>query len=171
MRLIAFALVGLMVLPDVACAAGQTPKVAVGTPYRIARAQLIEQGFDPVPLLRGPDEIVCEYHAELCGQFPEVSTCTVSGLPVCNYLFRRRSGGRFWIVRTLGEEDHPPYLDALLVDRVWRADRYDLHSHAPPRSAVRPWTDCRAVDRKTSPRPGGGAKTEPPERTCSSPRG
>lgn len=84
------------------------PALPKGIPYAAARARLLAAGFEPVPILkRSPqyvgDEPCRGEEAFLCAHFPEFQMCAASGAHFCNFLYRSRADGRFWIASTLGE--------------------------------------------------------------------
>ena len=122
-------LVTFALLPAAAPQAQAAPRPAItkGTPYPDARARLIRQGFDPVPIAKRGAAYTCEDHPELCRAFPEVISCTQAGGQFCNYLYRQRVDGRLWIVGSEGEEDaNPVDLRRLRVHAVWPAEDDDL---------------------------------------------
>ena len=101
-------LLACLLLATQAQAAAAKPHVKRGTPYADARAELIHQGFDPVRILLwdatlGKDQ-ACPGWSQVCVAYPEVMNCFVD-IPVCQFMYRRRSDGRYWTVNSLGEPD------------------------------------------------------------------
>jgi hypothetical protein len=88
-------------------AAPARPHVKRGISYADARAELIRQGFDPVRIVSWNSENhECRDIAwpDVCAAFRETMNCFVD-VPVCQFLYRRRSDGRYWTVNSLGEPD------------------------------------------------------------------
>jgi hypothetical protein len=125
MRLILTALLLLTLTPAAANAEGAFPKFAKGTLYTAVRARLIRLGIDPVPVRPRAHEIAGD--AALRRIWPELMTCAVED--PCNYLFRRRSDRRLWIVSTDGEADFSgphPRLNGVEFSASRTAGRLDL---------------------------------------------
>jgi len=80
---------------------GRKPRIALGTPYPEARRQLMAQGFDPVRIVAwGPGQ-QCGWTV-VCDKYKETFSCA-GDAPLCEFLYRRRSDGRYWSVETRGE--------------------------------------------------------------------
>ena len=111
MRLLALALFALLLLADPALAAQKPPHIKPNTPYPDARRELIRQGFDPVRVVYWADVVSgkCEdaADADICRRYPEVLNCAGAGggWSPCEFLFRGRADGRYWMVYTDGEPD------------------------------------------------------------------
>jgi hypothetical protein len=98
-------LCGLLARTSGAQAAPVRPQVKADTPYPDARRQLIQQGFVPVHVLwasENPGE--CDADRRVCRRYSEVIACAGAGArSPCEFLFRHKLSGRYWIVATEGE--------------------------------------------------------------------
>jgi len=74
-----------------------------GEPYGQARARLLKLGFEPVRFARTPDFDPCRY-ADDCDRYPEVLSCSGTGVAVCQFAFFDRHQRRYILITTYGEE-------------------------------------------------------------------
>lgn len=67
------------------------------TPYVAARQQLIDGGFDPVPVFGRPGGATCKTYRAPC--HPELMACRLNvGGRLCDWLYRRRADGAYFVV-------------------------------------------------------------------------
>ena len=79
----------------VALAASSIPKIRKGTPYAVARAELLRGGWMPVKA----SEPGCEAGREdVCAKYPEAQSCAGTGFGLCSFDFRSASGQMIEIV-------------------------------------------------------------------------
>jgi hypothetical protein len=71
--------------------------------YAVARVEMIKEGYDPVRVLKKKEDYVCRYDVLRCRRYPELFTCTYAGAHYCEFLFRRRSDGLYFVVTVFGE--------------------------------------------------------------------
>jgi hypothetical protein len=103
------------------------PRFRMHTPYAEVRAGMIDAGYAPERVeRRDADEPACWYD-KLCATHPEVLHCMPTGVSFCQWIFRRRSDGRFVTVLTDGE---PPQMS---FNGVWLSSREDLKQAFGPR--------------------------------------
>lgn len=106
---------------------GDSPQIAVGTPYPKARAELIRQGWRPVSVLdTGDGYPLCEFNATICKAFPELTSCAGAGRAYCSFLYQRRKDDRYWFVTTEGEPGDPPDMGRLKYVRSGLESRTGL---------------------------------------------
>jgi hypothetical protein len=122
-RLVIWAVMIALAAP---AAASPLPRFAAGASYPQVRRELAGQGFMPVRILERPNDLTCDIPSLLCRAFPEVEHCTGAGRAYCNFLYRRRSDGTYWIVTTEGEVYEAADLRGLTTVSMWRADRGHL---------------------------------------------
>jgi len=96
---------------------GPTPHVRIGTPYPDARAILIRQGFDPVRIVSWDTSDHLCFAGDICAVYREILQCAADEA-VCEFLYRRRSDQRYWLVGIRGETDKPTI-------KAMRGLRYD----------------------------------------------
>ena len=90
------------------------PHIPAGASYESARQRLVQQGFDPVRILdRGAGNPTCDPVGTnaMCRAWPELLNCAGTGRNPCEFLYRRRADGKFWVVVTYGEAGAPPKED------------------------------------------------------------
>ena len=75
----------------------------IGEPYEVVRARLIARGYEPVQVLVDALGGECKGDGLLCKIVPEVVFCSNRGY--CEFLFRSRHDGNYWIVGTSREPD------------------------------------------------------------------
>ena len=131
MRLVTIIFLGWLFATGAAPAEPKAPNIKTETPYPIARQQLLSQGFDPVPIVdRGQHNPTCDYADPdpMCRTYPELLNCSGTGLGYCEFLFRRRADGKFWIIVTKGDAGLPPDVDFRRVtfDNDGPAQKSDL---------------------------------------------
>ena len=93
------------------------PHVKEGTPYPEARVELIRQGFDPVRIVSWDTFDHRCFGQDICAVYRELLQCAAD-TPACEFLYRRRSDGRYWVVGIRGEADKPTV-------KAMRGLRYD----------------------------------------------
>lgn len=124
MRWLAILALALTVATEARAAVpARPPHIPRGTHYRVVRAHLIQAGFEPVPVLSyGPR---CRGRGLAC--LPERISCD-GQLPVCRWLFARRSDNALFIVFTGNPHAGPPLLDYgfFAIDRADRDSLEDL---------------------------------------------
>jgi hypothetical protein len=99
----ALLIIAVLALAGSSEARERDPRVTEDVTYAVARAQMIKQGYDPVRVLKKKADYVCRYDILRCRRYPELSTCTYAGAHTCEFLFRRRSDGVYFVVTVFGE--------------------------------------------------------------------
>ena len=102
------------------------PRVTWDVTYAVARAQMIKQGYDPVRVLKRKADYVCRYDILRCRRYPELFTCTYAGAHYCDFLFRRRSDGVYFVVSVFGEAVTAEELRREQVKDLSRANDVDF---------------------------------------------
>jgi hypothetical protein len=92
----------LMVAPAMA-ANPSPPSIAIGTPYKAARARLISYGNHPVRVRPGLGlNGICIGRDDICAAYPEVESCAGDRDGPCRFRWKTAKG-RIFIVYTGGE--------------------------------------------------------------------
>ena len=74
------------------------PIIKAGTPYTVARQELLRQGWEPYS---SPERGACDPGDERCAGRPEMESCAGTGVGSCIFLWRRN--GILAVVGTMGE--------------------------------------------------------------------
>ena len=78
-----------------------------GQPYEVVRSKLLQLGYRPVKFVHQANP--CPDGQTFCGKFPEVISCSGTGLAVCEFAWTRK--GKYFAVVTTGELT--PYLSTM----------------------------------------------------------
>ncbi|MDB5476518.1 MAG: hypothetical protein JWP49_2029 [Phenylobacterium sp.] len=92
------------------------PKFKRHTPYGEVRRQLLNLGFKPI-MLAEPLSPECSPYGDRCTRWPELESCSGTGIGYCKFGFRAPSG-RWVALLTVGDE--PGFY------RIWYAGRGDV---------------------------------------------
>lgn len=71
-------------------------------PYAVVRAKLIQNGYRPLRFRHQSDP--CPDGQTFCVRFPEVISCSGTGLAMCEFAFFRTGDRKYFAVSTTGEE-------------------------------------------------------------------
>jgi hypothetical protein len=117
-------LAGLTIAVGCASAGENLPFVKKGSPYALARAQLIATGSLPAPWPHDA-RADCD-NDDRCIVYPECINCAGDGSLVCLFRWKTKSG-RVFLVETVGET-----VPQLKVDSVEEPTPDDLHPRIYP---------------------------------------
>lgn len=84
-----------LVLIQAAVAAPAIPKFHKGTPYALARAELLHRGWTPIKATEPGCEVGRE---DVCAAYPETQSCAGTGFGLCSFDFRSPAGQMIEIV-------------------------------------------------------------------------
>ena len=93
----------MVALPTVVSAGtgpSSLPSVLPGISYRLQRDALLSAGYQTQTIARHADH--CFGFEDVCGAFPEASSCTMDEGRPCSFAWRTATGQRFY-VETTGE--------------------------------------------------------------------
>ncbi|MDB5418160.1 MAG: hypothetical protein JWP50_1579 [Phenylobacterium sp.] len=91
MRILWLALVLTLLIAWSAAARTELPTFPDRTTYTAARAQLVAEGYTPLPNA-GRNRGDCEDHPALCRKFPELAGCIENAGSDCSYLWKAPDG-------------------------------------------------------------------------------